>query len=385
MATLRYFNPSASGANDGTSESDAWESFADMATGLGGITTDQVIVYWKRQANAWNPGASVTWSVNVPTGGAYYHVGYTSTPGDNGIFEMAFTSSGHTFTISGDGNTFANIRWSNNATTSGDFVSQTADHAVFINCGFEVTTLTTGNLDTFANGTSSNRGHTTMVGCWAYNTSTHTTAAALNVHNIHARHCVIRSNARGIRARASSRPMVIMGCDIAPYAASPSDMFRGVDLDDTNNRHYQAIVTGCRIARATTMVRIETEPDLTRDDGISIYGNVFYDGTNGVEWPSGASQYNGLFLLNNAFGALSKNVANYTDMPVLDWLDVALSGDPFMDSGSGDLRIDPTSAGGRQLIDAGLGALPTYDASIMPPVNLADVASPVLRRPVLIS
>jgi hypothetical protein len=70
--TVRYINPAASGANDGTSWTDAWETMADAVSGLNGIRTQQVVIRCRGTISS--AGSTTVWNVNHFNGGEPYKV-----------------------------------------------------------------------------------------------------------------------------------------------------------------------------------------------------------------------------------------------------------------------------------------------------------------------
>lgn len=85
--TTRYVDLDATGANDGTSEADAWESFADLESSISAEVAalsagDTYRVYCKRSATAASTTTAWTYAENPPLGVAVIIEGYSTTPGD---------------------------------------------------------------------------------------------------------------------------------------------------------------------------------------------------------------------------------------------------------------------------------------------------------------
>jgi hypothetical protein len=98
MAT-RYCNfDLATGNNDGTTENDAWRTWADFT---GGVATGDY-VYFKQTSSPWQISTTQTLSVTSARTGYGVLEGYVTTPGDGGHFYVQATANNSDLSITGE-------------------------------------------------------------------------------------------------------------------------------------------------------------------------------------------------------------------------------------------------------------------------------------------
>ena len=344
----RYLNCGLStGNNDGTSEADAWRTFADCESGVeaGDIvwckTVDGNRVTGEATMTFNSPASSPTSSAPIAL------VGYTTTPGDGGMFKW-----GHRLYIRED---FMLIEgFDVEQSSSSASVQCDGDGCVFYRCKV-------------VNDTASYDGAMYLLDCTAVNCyirgDLDGVGKALRLFRGSAIDCYIEAaddSAGGfcyIEANISYRPSIISGCIINGTEADAI----GIHVDGDAN---------CQGSWIMNNTIYNVSDGIAFDDGIAglsqiiiTQNNIIYNATNGIinDRGTNTSSVVGHFVNNNAMGSISSNqYSNIQDEYIKN--KITLTADPFVDKVDFELN---DAAGGGALCKF-LGAGPRqYDPTLL--------------------
>ncbi len=368
MPIDRYFNPDlTTGANDGTSEADAWQTWNDLNQGTNAIASGQVVVHCKNPPGGWAPGAFLSWSTNANAARQFHLVGYATTPGDGGPFELV-QAAGQNMILAGDGVRFERWSMSNSGVSAGGYIIPTGSECTFVGC--QLSLLALGATDGFVVDQSGDA-PMTFIGCDFQHTLSGAAAACVRGDHIVAIDCSFRSNAAGLSFRNGGRSHVVSGCDFAPRSIAPTSMRAGIELAGTGTS-YNVVIDRSRFVRCSSAIDVNAGPSGTGVGVFTMTQNVIYDCAIGLEW-GGTLQYP-ITAFGNAFGLVPIPYFGL-DFPTLLG-DVSLPSDPFRNAAIGDLRVAIHEPGAGPLYDVPLASRPAIDE----PVIIADVPTCIARN-----
>jgi len=215
-ATTYYVDPTASGANDGSSQADAWESLQEAIDNFGGMADkgDKILC---RHSNT--PDETLAANLEVDsanfTGNMTY--GYLPVIGVNSSWE----EDGSRYIIDGDSNTYDTL----NSTSTADYIHW--KHFTFRNgvvgpdfssgSGNNIMTNCISHDQTGAGFNFSGNGLGKAIGCLVYNCDTGFANLPVNFMMLF---CVSRDNSSaGVYLYTANSPPVIYGCVIFDNAA----------------------------------------------------------------------------------------------------------------------------------------------------------------------
>ena len=346
----RYLNCGlASGNNDGTTEADAWRTFADCESGV-----EAGDVVWCRTVD----GNRVTGEANMlfdspasaPTIDAPIAlIGYSSTPGDGGMFKWGHyfynrerwvlvegfdveqSSSSASMQSDGDGSVFYRCKIVNNTAAYNGALYMT--DGTVINCSVSANLAGAGKVDRLFRGT-------------LIDSYINATAASSGGDLF-------------VEANISFRPSVISGC-IIDGTESSGDVGISIDGDSAN---YGCWISNNTIYNVGNAIEFEDGAGTNMTQIMVTQNNVIYNATNGIINSRGTntSSVLGHFVNNNAMGSISS--AAYTNIQD-EYIKnkVTLTADPFVDKIDFELNDAP---GGGALCKF-LGAPPRqYDPTLL--------------------
>lgn len=347
----RYANfDLTTGLNDGTSEDNAWRSLSAMLSGC--AAGDRVNI--KRQASAYGPitaNTTIGPSVAATATNPICFRGYTTTPGDGGIWEAtAGTGGAMTLTFAAfatyEGLSFAGVASVNLLSYSG------ASTSVFIRCSLDTVgdnaggaqgTISIGNADKcrLVLGT----GHVGVAG---------TNAASVRISNT----LIVRrksTSASGclLITDAFGRAVNIDGCSFVGNAVSEKAIF----WDRANSQHSSNI-TNNRFYGFENAIEIDEEP--TGDFRLMfISGNVFSTMT-GFAINRTNTQAGKLLITENLYHSCTSGFTDYDNFADYS-SNASLSVSPFVNPSAGDLSFNDTSNGGAVCRARGFRMQQAYD------------------------
>jgi len=341
MAT-KYYYADASGANDGTSESDAWTDFkVALETIAAGDT-----LYLKKSGSRVSIGANAVTNMATQSDTAQTLVeGYETTPGDGVRWEGG--GSAHNVTINAGGNViFKNIdyessnagyAWSNN---------NAADHAYYYNCRFV-------NTNTSAGAEACNVRQTAhFTNCYfesSQNTTSNGTVYVQTNDGASFYGCVFRGN-RGCYTQGggTNAPLSFIGCIFTDGSVQAMEIGIDTDLINSSSEYAFFNVTECTFyGFGTDAIAIrETYTSSYVQQTNVIQNNIFYgtSATNAINIED-ASVNTGILIVGNAYGGVTNQLnGGGTNLQNIDA--VTLSADPFTDGANLDFTLNATSGGG---------------------------------------
>jgi hypothetical protein len=358
--TEKYCNPDlATGANDGSSEANAWQSMSAMASGY--AAGDRVNI--KRTASRHDPGGVITLSTSAGATTPVHIRGYTTTIGDGGMFEMAqplivtaeevlvegidaladYTS--YVLRMTGDGSAWFRCRGVN--TRSGDRFGIEATDASAIYCD-AAAEGTSGSI-----GIKCDRGH--AYGC----RSSVTDGTGISVNSAFRANSLIANQIVGDGSAGS----------VGVYVA---------DLDGDAGTNVSDNI----IYDLANGIELNELRDVSDASSTLLARNLIYSVTNGIFNGDSATKQSTVDLIANAIGsATTARYSGFGDLPLPG--DITLTADPFTDAAGGDYSLNDTSGGGALLRAAGFAINPAYDWDSMQPLATAaggGGGSGLLRR-----
>jgi hypothetical protein len=360
----RYFDYDASGANDGTSETDAWSDTATMRTALStlfGTTAsdgDTVHVYFKDSATS--AAATTGWdtldSVTIPAAGKLINAiyeGYKTTPGDGGddgynnYFRLAAQVDVGYCTI----RYFKIVRSANVADGSLNLRNRALGHDCYVDIEDTVGTRAAVRVN-----------KSSLVNCYVslknQGTSGDQHAIRMEV-NSSVVGCVIRGGVKMYTRYSSSR---LINSLVLPWPSGSASLAAGMlievegsidwrGLDITGNTIYDAPGDGISFLDSVTR---ETELN-----GVQISDNIIYS-CGAYAFDNDQNTHATTMILkgvNNFYGSCTSGLASGTVNA--DAIEATLlTSDPFVDAAGEDFRVDRNSAGGQQILAARLATMP---------------------------
>lgn len=372
-----YFDPNlTSGANDGTSESDAWRTFATALSALDTIYDvedagynpadhgDGIILHCKCMADDSRYSDNGNeWPLTTITRDALETAplllrGYKTTPGDYGLFKI-----------------FGKIRIEGNYTSIEGFDAVTDNKSdpatIELYLGIECSAYRcravhpgsyralyayrTGGVIAYCDARNKGPGLYTIegnrvniYGCRAYSEQGSAIRIGADQHNSH-------FGCRCLVTGAGGDGIVFGGHSAKMQAMSDSIV-------------YNAAGTGI-VVEATTPGTLSSSP---------VARNIIYSATDGIV--DNQSRKIVIDCIQNAMGGLSGS--RYVDIHELKIRDdIVLTANPFVDPDNGDFRLNNVAGGGAVLRAAGFPIQPAYDWDNMRPLATPEGDAQVYTHP----
>lgn len=334
--TARYANfDLKTGANDGTSEADAWRSWSDMASGY--AAGQRVYIKQTSSPHAMTGGYSL--ATDGSSTAPLVFEGYADTPGDGGLFYM--TASSDTLSVSADYVTLKGLHLSGSGGGAGLLFLSTAEHFQAIDCLIAETRTSATTTFGIIGGTSA----TTFIGCVLYNSTTSNNSACITARNCTFHRCAILSKNRACVVNLSGYPWMMHGCVVAKLPGLSASISQGLDTSSGNASVGGLVIDQCSFYGWDTHVDLNTLPDQADGARILFSNSVFYDGTYGIRNQDASKDYPVQIVNCAAGGFTTARYDGLGNVPALD--DVTLTQDPYMDVSLLDFRLNDAPGGGR--------------------------------------
>jgi len=338
MAT-KYYYADASGANDGTSESDAW---TDFETALETIDAGDILYLKKSGSRVTGLASTITMKVATNTAMTIVE-GYGTTPGDG----ISWQGDGR-ITME-DNNVPGNIVFKNiDITADNTFVWKNTNNIFnthFYNCKFH-NTSTTVNRPAFIV-----QHPCTFVNCYFDADSTSTTTGTVSILGYdHATFegCVIRGAVGIYDAHIGGSALTVQNCIFTD--GSSQAMVTGLSTDlivSTTEAKAFTVSQSTFYGFSTDGIEIRDLPPLTDKTTITVISNnIFYgsSATNAINISDGSHTV-GPMVVGNAYGGVTNSIAGGgTNFPNFDA--VTLTADPFENGAALDFRLNGATDGG---------------------------------------
>lgn len=337
--TTRYYYADASGADNGTSESDAYQTFE---TALEALVAGDILYVKKSSSRVTGVGATITMPVATNTAVTIVE-GYGTTPGDgirwqgdgriimednnvpgNIIFKNIDITADDTFVWKNTNNIFNthfyNCKFHNTSTAVNRPAFIVQHPCTFVNCYFDAdsTSSTTGTISILG------YDHSTFIGCVIRGAvgmyDAHIGASVITVEN-----CIFTDGSSQAMVTGLSTDLVFGTTEAKAFTVSQST-FYGFSTDG---------------------IEIRDLPPLTDKGTITIISNnIFYgsSATNAINI-SDTSQTVGPMVVGNAYGGVTNQIGGGgTNFPNFDA--VTLTADPFENGAQVDFRLNGVTGGG---------------------------------------
>lgn len=284
----KYLNTDlATGANDGSSEVDAWQSWDDMLWAHGTRVNVKETSVPFLFVDTFTPPAltAVDGVTNMVIRG------YTDTPGDGGRVTVEFGSNKR-LNLNDDCRnvTFENIHFLGSAPFSAIVETSTNAKPVFLNCVFE-------NLSTSSNSSSSAAilRKSIVINCRAI--SHGTTAPVLLLSSCTAIGCKVTAvSSHGIQVDVGHDTTLLKSAEVTNSGTATNGLYlTGGSVANINH------IDGCTIDGFDNGVRTDNLPTIGADAALWLHGNLITNCTNGYVCDSPEGRAAGWSILNPAF------------------------------------------------------------------------------------
>ena len=345
MAT-KYYYSQASGDNDGSSEANAYQ---DLQTALDALSAGDHLYCKRHSSREGSKTTNLTLTTDSEaTAGNTVVEGYTTTPGDGGMYQTASPIA-----FNGDG---IEIRYMD-VDADGDpshAIKLQGDGSLAYRC-IAVNSYNFGNamevLDAAA------------VECYVKGKVTSAGDNVFKCNRAHAINCVVviasdsGDAGEAIQAGAGFRINKIVGCLIINEDTDGPQSHVGISVNGSSMGAQ--LFANNTITNMNIGIEMVSGPVAARTSTPSIfYGNILYSLVDGIKNSQGASTVNfGLIAISNAFGAITSaqttNIASVNDS-------ITLTESPFVDTTNYELNNAP---GGGALLKGKLGQGSRFDPS----------------------
>lgn len=331
--TERYANfDLATGLNDGTSEANAWKTPAAV---IAGVAAGQRVNI-KRQSAAYNLTTTVTFNVNGTATAPIWYRAYASTPGDGGIWECAYNSSGTAnLSFSGTYNIVEGVWFKEGAASNANSMAVSSVNSWMIRCRAD------------------NRGqpdYGNMYRCFIAirdggGSNGLISIAGTNSGSVQWRDCFIQktgssaSSTGVVYSDAYGQALSFENCVFIGKGNTNED---GIFLDRLGDARG-IFVNGCRFYNFRHGINIDEEPANSYNRTIisrSLFDTMAGYGIKRTNTAGGFVQ-----LLGNYYRACTSGFTDYaTESELAE--NIALTADPFVDKANFDFRLNETAGGG---------------------------------------
>lgn len=338
----RYANfDLATGANDGTSEADAWQSWDDVYAGL----TAGIRVNIKKQSSPQQLTSSVVFNINgitsPPTATApIIFNGYESTTGDNVMWEAEIDTGGVVgFNFSCTECSFENMKVHSKPTSNLGFVYAISSNGYIRNCSFiGSSVLVSGALTKcyFGIRTTGSEGRIEIRG--ANDSAAHITDCAFESMNPSS------SNTDLVVVDMFARRVTFTNC---VFLSRHTDTLSGIFIDRSADGESIQIQQ-CRFYGLGKAIVVDEEPN-AGSETVIVRNCVFEDCTYGVYRNNAELGF--VLVNNNYYRNMTSGFTNYSEISA--WNNTALTADAFVNGPNGNLLLNSTAGGGQVVRDAG--------------------------------
>jgi len=357
----RYANfDLTTGANDGTSEVNAWQSISSM---LAGCASGQRVNIKKQSV----PNATITSTTTFGPSVAATALspicfrGYSSTPGDGGIAKIILTTPSAFTCTFGVWVICEGLEFS--LEDNGPFLNAT-NSTIFNRCrfiklgygdvNFSVIKATNCYFE-FSNGNGSvHLGGTNSDNSWLINSK------------------IVRTNTsvkEMLYSDSINKHTIISNCVFVQKAN-----FRHIFLDRaTGNGGH--IIDRCKFYGGTDCIEIDEQPSAVRA-WIHVFHNVFST-MSGYGVKTNTSRAGFVKLQDNFYYDVDAGLTNYDELDVVN-SNFQLTQDPFVDANTYDLRLNNLPDGGSVCRNSGVDISEPYDYVNMKYIRTSDGGVPLI-------
>ncbi len=336
--TTYYYNPDASGANNGTSEADGWTAMSSVTSNVAAGDT----VYFKNGGSRDGSGANVTFAADGSDTGQIRLKGYTSTVEDTGLFQTS-----DKFFFNGDNHRIENIDFEG-GTTIRPVVTTDGGNNLFQNCKI-VSTYTSSNGRTIEVTKEAS-----LVDCYIESTDSNFSVAKIGAvyatsgDSVSMQGCVIRGNVGLGCADPYTGSVLVNDCIFTD--ATSVGMRAGIEIDvEYNSNGWTWLTNNTFYGFSEEGIRYTQMFSATDHKNHVVMNNIFWGdgsaGSAGIE-NDDTGQTSTVHFINNAFGNVDTNYLDFASDITDNIGTVSLTSDPFVDGANLDFRLNSTAGGG---------------------------------------
>lgn len=327
----------ATGLDDGTSEANAWKTWASAVAGWNGGGAGKRLNMKKTAARS-ALGAVRTFSLNATALAPNHIRGYGTVIGDGVRFEA--DAAGDRWVVSGCNTLISDID-----------VTGTSAWVVMYLSGKG--SLIYDSIMTNTSAAAANGQYALQIidasayGCKATTAGTHATTQAVRSSRSAINHCYVASPRTCVTLGASGGD--VNNCLLVGTGASA---LRGI-WQEVAIANGQANFCGNTIYNFVDGILFTLMPNVNASAPIVMANNLIYDCTDGIDNAVSGATTASVNIVNNALGAITTNRYNFGDLPILG--DIEVTADPFIAAGS-DFRLNSAAGGGALCRAAAVGA-----------------------------
>lgn len=327
----------ATGLDDGTSEANAWKTWASAVAGWNGAGAGNRLNMKKTAARS-ALGAVRTFSLNATALAPNHIRGYGTTIGDGERFEADVEAN--RWEISGCNTLVSDIDVTGTANWVVMYV--TGDGSLVYN-----SILANTNATAAASQQAVQLADASIYGCKVTAAGTLATAKAISSSRGSVKYCHVSSPRTCVTLAASGG--TVDNCLLVGTGASA---LRGI-WQEVAITNAQADFCNNTIYNFADGILFTLMPAVNTPAPVTIANNLIYDCTDGIDNAVSGVTTASVNIINNALGAITTNRYNFGDLPILG--DIEVTADPFVATGS-DFRLNSAAGGGALCRAAAVGA-----------------------------
>lgn len=347
--TDRYANfDLATGANDGTSAGDAWQTPAAV---IAAVAAGQRVNI-KRQAAGYNLTTSVTFNVNGTATAPIWYRCYATTPGDGGFWECEYNSGGvAALAFTGNYCIVEGVHFKPGATTnSNSFTvnginSWSIRNKIVARGSVSIANMMRNWISIEYSGT----GSVVVSGTNSYS-SVFLDSYMKRIGSTSSAQLIIRDTF-GV-------PFVVQGCTLVGAGNASED---GIFLDRHNDARGTFLLAN-RLYNFRHGIYLDETPNAGSETFYAMR-NLF-DTMGGYAVYRNATEAGFVNLMNNYYRACTSGFTNYSVEAEIDGSNLPLSADPFEDKASNDFSMNDAAGGGQDVRDAEIFMDPTASSGM---------------------
>ena len=342
---IYYYNPDASGANNGTSEADGWTAMSSVTGGVAAGDT----VYFKNGASRDGSGADVTFATDASDTTQIRLKGYSSTIEDDGLF-----LTNDKFFFNGSNHRIENFDVNNALRPT---VTTAGENNLFQNCKIVST-------DTADNGRAIEiQMEASLIDCYIENTDSEPNVAKLGAVYVLAgdgvcmQGCVVRGHTGLAINNQWTSATIVTDCIFTD--ATNKAMNIGIETDvEYNSNGHTWIANNTFYGFTDSGIQVYQMSAHTDHKHFVVMNNVFWGDNSGscigIE-NEDTGQTSTVHFIKNAFGnvaapydgfatGITGAAANHAGVS-----DITLTADPFVNGAAMDFRLNGAGGGGALL------------------------------------
>ena len=349
--TERYANfDLTTGANDGTSEANAWQTPAAVIAGVAAGNRVNI----KRQAVPYNLTTTITFNVAGTALAPIYYRAYANTPGDGGFWDVAYNSGGiSNLAFSANYAYVEGINFFAGDARNANLFAVEGINSFAIRCkatayNSEIILANAIFCDiALTSSGSSSQSRIRMQGTNSYNN--------IWMYN-RFRFDELSSYPYGAIVDSYGMALIVCGCVFIG-----SSVRNGFFIDRANDARLQ-LISNNKFYNCNNAIVVDEEPNAVRED-ITIINNAF-SSMAGYAVKRTNTEAGYVRALQNYYHACTSGFSDYSEEAMISG-NIALSASPFIDPANNDFSINEIANGGAILRANGFPIQEAFDWETM--------------------